>query len=263
LSVLKCFLFTVAVLSAALPAHSQELKVAAASDLSAVMDRLAPAFEKQAGIQVAVSLGSSGNFFSQIQNGAPFDVFMSADRSYPEKLEQSGRVEPRTLTSYALGKLVIWIPKGSPVALTFNAEHVLTGDLKALTSSQVRKIAVANPAHAPYGRAAVAALKSYGIYDEIQSKLALGENISQAAQFVQSGNADVGLIALSLALSEAMQRSGTYLLIPQDKYEPLEQAAAVLSGSKQKEAARRFVEFLKSPAARRIFRESGFEVPQP
>ena len=158
---------------------------------------------------------------------------------------------------------MIWIPKGSSISLGSTGDHVLAGDLKALASAQVRKIAIANPAHAPYGRAAVEALKSFGLYEQLQSKLVLGENVSQAAQFAQSGNADAGLIALSLALSDPMQRSGTYLLIPQDKYEPLEQAAAVLSGSQRKEAARRFIRFLKSPAARQILRQGGFEVPHP
>src|SRR5947209_1263157 len=168
--------------------RAQELKVAAASDLSAAMQKLTPACEKQTGIHVSVSLGSSGNFLAQIQNGAPFDVFLSADRSYPEKLEQAGQAEPGSLTPYARGRLVIWTAKSSSLHFETKEGNVLSGGLEALARPEVRKIAIANPEHAPYGRAAVAALQHFGIHDQVKSKLVLGENISQAAQFAQSGN---------------------------------------------------------------------------
>jgi molybdate transport system substrate-binding protein len=178
-------------------ASAQELKIAAASDLTAAMQKVGAAFEKETGIHTIFSFGSSGNFFAQIRNGAPFDVFLSADRSYPETLEQEGKTDQGTIT-YARGKLVAWFSSN----LTLN---ITPDNLKGLTSPLVNKIAIANPEHAPYGRAAVAAMVHYKVYDQIKSKLVMGENIAQAAQFAQSGNARVGLIALSLALTDSMQ----------------------------------------------------------
>ena len=243
-------------------ARAQELKIAAASDLSAAMTKLAPAFEKQTGIHVSVSLGSSGNFFAQIQNGAPFDVFLSADKSYPEKLEQAGQAEPGTLTSYARGALVIWVSKKSGLGLSFGDNRMLTDDLSRLAGSGVVKIAIANPEHAPYGRAAVAALEHYKIYDPVKSKLVLGENISQTAQFLQSGNVDVGFLALSIAKSPEMESKGRWLLLPESSYPLIEQAGVVVRSSKNKEQARRFLEFLVSPDAQLILAESGFKPPK-
>ena len=251
MSVLKyCFISLVLVSCA----WTQQLRVAAAADLSAPMQKITDAFQKQTGIQVVVTLGSSGNFFAQMQNGAPFDVFLSADRTYPDKLAQAGRAEQPVL--YARGKLVLW-------ALNRSNLQISPDDLKGLMSTAVSKISIANPQHAPYGRAAVATLQHYGIYDQVKPKLVLGENVSQAAQFVQSGNADVGLIAMSLALSEQMQRSGHYIVIPQNSYPPLDQAGAVLASSPMKAQARRFLEFLRSPESQRILHEYGFESPQP
>jgi len=162
-----------------------ELKIAAASDLTSAMPKLAALFEKQTGAHVSVSLGSSGNFFAQIQNGAPFDVFLSADRSYPEKLEQAGQGEAGTLTPYARGRLVLWTPRSSRLRFETKEGNTLSGGLDALQRPEVRKIAIANPEHAPYGRAAVAALQYYKIYDRVKSKLVLGENISKTAKFAQ------------------------------------------------------------------------------
>src|SRR5262252_7849889 len=171
---------------------AQELKVAAASDLTDAMQKLAPAFAKQTGIHVSVSVGSSGNFFAQIQNGAPFDVFLSADRSYPEKLLQAGKAEANSLTPYARGRLVLWCAKSTGLHLPSKDGKTLDGGLDFLKKSEVHKIAIANPEHAPYGRAAVAAMEHFKVYEEVKPKLVLGENISQTAQFAQSGNADVG-----------------------------------------------------------------------
>jgi molybdate transport system substrate-binding protein len=242
--------------------RAQKLKIAAASDLSAAMEKLALAFEKQTGIHVSVSLGSSGNFFAQILNGAPFDVFLSADKSYPEKLMQAGQAEPGSLTSYARGALVIWTSKKSRLGLSPGDTRSLTDDLRRLAGPGVAKIAIANPEHAPYGRAAIAALQHYKIYDQVKNKLVLGENISQTAQFLQSGNVDVGFLALSTAMSPEMESKGRWLLLPEESYPPIEQAGVVVRSSKNKEQARRFLTFLTSPEGRVVLAECGFKPPQ-
>lgn len=234
-------------------ACAQEITVAAASDLSFAMPDLVAAFQKQTGTRVNVTFGSSGSFFSQIQHGAPFDIFFSADIDYPRKLDSAGFCEPGTLYEYAKGKIVIWAPKDSPL-------DVPSLSWKALLDPRVQKIAVANPVHAPYGRAAVDALKSAGIFDQVQSKLVYGENISQTAQFVQSGNAQIGIVALSIALSPAMQ-TGRRWEIPGDAYPPLVQEAVVLKSSKVKGEAKKFLEFIKSPAGREILEKYGFQQP--
>jgi molybdate transport system substrate-binding protein len=235
-----------------------EIKVAAAADLSAAIEKLNAAFEKQSGIHLAVSLGSSGNFFAQIQNGAPFDLFLSADKSYPEKLEQAGQTEG-AIVPYARGQLVVWTANRTQLRLAAKADHIL----RALASPAIAKIAIANPEHAPYGRAAVAALTHDGVYDQVKSKIVLGENISQTAQFAQSGNADVALVALSVALSEPMRQSGNYVLVPQSSYPPIEQAGVVVKSSQHKQEARRFLEYLTSAEARSILHGFGFSDPGP
>jgi molybdate transport system substrate-binding protein len=217
------------------------------------MPDLIAQFEKQTGTKVNVSYGSSGNFFSQIQNGAPFDVFFSADIQYPQQLESAGLTEPGTLYRYALGHLVIWMPP--------NAKVDLEGEgWNALLDTTVQKIAVANPEHAPYGRAAIAALKKQGIYDRVSAKLVYGENISQAAQFVQSGNAQAGIIALSLALSPAM-KGGKRWEVPATEHPPIEQAAVIIKKASNKDAAQAFLAFVKSDSARAILSKYGFETP--
>jgi molybdate transport system substrate-binding protein len=233
-------------------AFAQELRVAAAADLQFALNDLAAQFEKQFGTHLAVTFGASGTFFAQIQNAAPFDVFLSADRDYPVKLESAGLTEPGSLRVYARGHLVLWAPPGA--TYLFEAKG-----LNALQDPKIEKIAIANPEHAPYGRAAVAALKTAGLYEELQHKLVYGENISQAAQFVQSGNAQVGLIALSLARSPAM-KDGQIWEIAQNWYPPIEQAAVILKSAKNKEAARAFLEFLGSDTARKTLQEYGFSV---
>jgi len=175
--VLKYVLVCLAILLCSARARGQEIAVAAAADLKFAMGELAANFEKQTGNKVNVTYGSSGNFFSQIQNGAPFDLFFSADVEYAKKLEVGGQAEPGTLYNYAVGRIVIWMPPGIKVDL--NAQG-----MNALLDAAVQKIAIANPAHAPYGRAAVAAMKKSGIYEKAEPKLVYGENISQAAQFV-------------------------------------------------------------------------------
>jgi len=232
---------------------AQELRVAAAADLQFAMLDLAAQFEKQTGTKMNVSYGSSGNFFSQIQNGAPFDLFFSADSAYPKNLDAAGLAEPRTLYTYAVGRIVLWMPSDAKIDLSREKWH-------ALLDARVLKIAIANPEHAPYGRAAVAALKKAGVYERVETKLVFGENISQAAQFVQSGNAQVGIIALSLTVSPGM-KDGQRWEIPADFHPPIEQTAVILRSAANKDGARAFLAFIKSAPGRAILSNYGFTLP--
>jgi len=217
------------------------------------MEELSEQFQRQTRTKVNATYGSSGNFFSQMQNGAPFDLFFSADIEYPRRLEAAGLAEPGTLYEYAVGRIVIWTPLDAKVDVTKQG-------WRTLLDASVQKIAIANPEHAPYGRAAVAALQNARIYDRVKAKLVYGENISQAAQFVQSGNAQTGIIALSLAISPPM-RDGKRWEIPADMHPALEQGAVVLKSATNKKAARAFLEFVKSAAGRAILAKYGFEFP--
>ena len=230
--------------------HAQEITVAAASDLQFAMPELVRNFEQQTGARVRVSYGSSGNFFSPIQNGAPFDAFFSADIAYPQKLEAAGVAEPGTIRKYATGRLVIWVRNQSPLDLSKG--------LQAIADPSVKKIAAANPTHAPYGRAAIAALKSQGLYEKLASRLVFGENISQTAQFVETGNADVGLIAMSLAVAPAMKRKGRYIDVLIGAYPAIEQACVVVKNSRQKELARKFLDYVTGAEGKKILETYGF-----
>ena len=231
---------------------AQEITVAAASDLQFAMQDVAARFEKETGKTAKLIYGSSGNFFQQIQNGAPFDMFFSANLDYPKKLEAAGLIEPGSFYAYAKGKIVIWVPKQSKLDLS--------SGVQALLDPSIKKIAVANPQHAPYGQAAVAAMQKENIYEKVKDKLVLGENISQTASFVVSGSADVGIVALSLALSPNMKDKGRYAEIPGDEYPPIEQACIIVGSSKNKEIARQFLSFVKTPAVADVLRSYGFDV---
>jgi molybdate transport system substrate-binding protein len=236
-----------------LRAQGQQIRVAAAADLKFAMTGMAAEFEKQTGTSVLVTYGSSGNFFSQVENGAPFDLFFSADIDYPRKLEAAGLAEPGTLYEYAVGRLVIWTPGDSKL-------DVAKLGWETLQDASVQKIAIANPDHAPYGRAAVAALEKAGIYEFVKAKLVYGENISQAAQFVQSGNAQAGIIALSLAVSPAM-KGGKQWEVPANMHPAIVQGAIVLKNAKDKEAARTFLNYAKSEKGRAMLAKYGFALP--
>ena len=251
----KLILVLLAALFAGSYARAQAVNVAAAADLKFAMAELAAQFEKASGAKLDVTYGSSGNFLTQIENGAPFDLFFSADSEYPKKLEAAGLAEPGTLREYAVGRIVIWTPSDNEINAAIDG-------WKRLLAQRVKKIAIANPEHAPYGRAAVAAIKKAGIYEQVKDKLIYGENISQAAEFVQSGNAQAGIVALSLALSPAM-KNGNRWEIPADSYPPIKQAVIVLKASKNKDASRRFMEFVGGPQGREILQRFGFSVPTP
>jgi len=241
-------LFTSALVSA------QEITVAAAADMSAALPELVAAYTKKTGQTVKLSFGASGNLTNQIRNGAPFDIFFSADEQYPQQLISEGLASKDTLYRYAVGRLVLWVPADSPLDLSKLG-------IQALLDPSVKKISIANPATAPYGRAAAAALRHFGIYDRVSGRLVLGESVSQAAQFVESGNAQAGLIALSHALAPTMKGKGRYWAVPLDAYPTLNQAAVVLSKSKQQDAARRFLEFLRGPEATSLLTGYGFSLP--
>jgi molybdate transport system substrate-binding protein len=231
---------------------AQEVTVAAAADLQFAMQDVAAQFQRQTGKTVKVTYGSSGNFFQQIQNGAPFDMFFSANLDYPKKLESAGLVESGSYYPYAKGKIVVWVLNESKIKID--------SGLKVFLDPDVKKIAIANPQHAPYGQAAVAALQKEGIYDKVKDKFVLGENISQTASFVVSGAADAGVVALSLALSPNMKSKGRYAEIPANEYPPIEQACVILNSSKNKETARQFLAFVQSEKVAAILSGYGFDV---
>ena len=217
------------------------------------MNEMAAHFERQGSSSVKVAYGSSGNFFVQIQHGAPFDLFFSADVSYPQKLQDAGLTQPGSLYEYATGKIVFWVPKTSVIDVSKG--------LSVVADPAVKRLAIANPAHAPYGRAAQAALRKAGLWEKVAPKVVMGENIAQTAEFVQSGNADVGILALSLALSPSMRNEGRYFEIPQQLYPPLRQAVVILKRSQHKEDAEKFLEFMKTPATKSLLLQYGFAPP--
>ncbi len=234
---------------------SPQLVVAAAADLSTVLKEIGDNYEKKTGVKVKLSFGASGALTQQIQNGAPFDLFFSADMEYPRQLIASRDADAASLYQYAVGKLVLWVPVDSPLDL----EHK---GMNALLDPSVKKIAIANPQHAPYGRAAVAALKYTGVYDQVADRLVLGENVSQAAQFVESGNAQAGFVALAHAVAPGIRGTGKYWEAPLDAYPPLAQGAIVLSHSQHKKEASEFLEYIRTKEAAELLREYGFTLPQ-
>ena len=230
------------------------LTVAAASDLQAALPDVITRFEGEANATVTVSFGSSGNFFAQIQNGAPYDVYLSADIDYPKRLVASGHADASSLYQYATGRLVLWTRKDSGIDVT--------AGLRSLSDPRVTRIAIANPKFAPYGRAAEAALRHERIYDAVRSKLVLGENISQTAQLVDSGNATVGLIALSLAVGPALRARGTYTEVSAATHPSIDQAAVIVSASSRKPLAREFLAYLKRPDVNDHLHRFGFGTPR-
>lgn len=246
-------MLTLSMLAAALDLRAQEIRVAAAADLKFALEQLSAPYEKESGGKIEITYGSSGNFFAQIENGAPFDLFLSADMEYPRKLQAAGLAEPGTLEEYALGRIVIWMSSGTRVDLAKLG-------WKALLDPGVRRIAIANPEHAPYGQAAVAALRAAGVYERLRRRLVYGENIAQAAQFVASGSAQAGILALSLAISPAM-KDGRRWEIPSSLHPPIEQGVIILKSAKNKEGARGLLAFLKSETGRKILESHGFELP--
>lgn len=246
----------VALLFVTLTARAAELTVAAAADLKFALDKIVTDFQKtHTNDMIKVTYGASGNLASQIENGAPFDLFFSADVQFPKRLIEMKLAGDSELFPYAIGHVVLWVRNESSL-------DVQKRGVESLLDPSVRKIAIANPQHAPYGRAAEAALKSLGVYDKIADKLVLGENVSQTAQFVQSGAADAGLIALSLARSPKMKDAGRYWEVPGDAYPKLEQAGVILSRTQAPELAKALREAVTNSHGQDILRRYGFVIPE-
>lgn len=229
------------------------LGIAAASDLQTVLPELVEAFEAESGHTVRITFGSSGTFHAQISNGAPFDVFLSADVDYPRSLARDGKADASSLRTYAMGRLVLWSRLDSGVDLQRG--------LSVLGDATVTRVAIANPAHAPYGRAAMSVLEATGLTARVRPKLVLGENASQTAQFAQSGNAQAGLLPLALALAPAMTGSGRHIVVPADLHQPILQGAIIVSASRHKAAAEEFLRFFTRDTTAARLAAAGFLRP--
>jgi molybdate transport system substrate-binding protein len=242
-------------LSGPMAARAQDVPVvAAAADLQFALTEVAEAFSKETKGEVRLAFGSSGNFFRQIQQGAPFQMFLSADEQFVLDLAAKGLTEGDGAL-YGVGRIVIIAPHGSP--LKVDGDLV---DLKAaLADGRLKKFAIANPEHAPYGRRAEEALRHIGLWEEIKDRVVFGENVAQAAQFATSGAAQGGIIAYSLALSPEMSKRGSYTLIPEEWHQPLNQRMVLLKGAGG--TARSFYGFMRGPSARAIMRRYGFVLP--
>jgi molybdate transport system substrate-binding protein len=247
-------LLLVALLLPAFAAAQAPLRVAAAADLEPVLPPILAQFEQQTGLRIDATYQASAMLTTQIENGAPFDLFLSADIAFPQRLidkgaaDATGFANPHAPIPYARGTLVLWTREDS---------HLPPPSLTLLSDPILKRLAIANPDRAPYGRAAVAALHSLHLYDALKPRLVTAENIAQAAQFVDSGNADAGLISLTSALTPRLSATGRYFVIPRDLYPPIEQGAVIVSATHQRAAAQRFLEFLLSPAVQAELQKSG------
>lgn len=225
-----------------------ELRVAAAADLAKAFAEVGAAFEKKTGQKTVFTFGASGALTQQIEAGAPFDVFAAANQGYLTKLEKESKITPGTSAVYAIGQVVLWTRKSNlptPKALA------------DLTGARFAHIALANPEHAPYGKAAQEALQNAKLWNALQSKIVYGENVQQAFQFAQSGNADAALISHALTYGA----DGNSLPVPQELYTPLRQAIGVVEASKQMDAAKNFIAFVTGPQGREILQKYGFSLP--
>lgn len=253
-AVLFVFVMCIVGRSAAFAADSGVPAVAAASDLKFALEEVAAGFRTAARRDVKLVFGSSGNFAAQIEQGAPFQLFMSADESLVSRLADAGRTQDRG-QPYATGRIVLFAPHGSRLTI----DPRFAGLKAAVRGGTVRRFAIANPEHAPYGRAARQALQALGLWEPLQGRLVLGENVSQAAQFATSGSVEGGVFAYSLALSPMVAKLGAYVLIPENLHEPLRQRMVLLRGAG--DTARRFYRYLQEAPARGVFARYGFVLP--
>lgn len=226
----------------------KEITVAAAADLAPAFEELGRSFEQATGIKVVYSFGSTGNLVKQIENGAPMDVFAAANVEYVNGLEQKGLIIPGTKALYARGRITLWTNADSPLKIDKLAD---------LARADVKRIGIANPEHAPYGMAAREALQAVGIYDALKEKLVLGENVRMTLQYAETGNVDVSIVALSLSV----QSKGRWTLIPEELHKPLDQALAVIKGTKHEQQAREFAAYINGPQGRPVMRKYGFTLP--
>jgi molybdate transport system substrate-binding protein len=235
--------------------EARTLSVAAAANLKPALEEVTRLFEERnPGVEVKATFGASGTFFAQIANGAPFDLFLSADSEFPAKVVGQGFADGKAFT-YAYGKLVVWVPKGSPLDLEAKG-------LAALSGPYVQRIAIANPEVAPYGRAARAALEKAGVYESVKARIVMGQNVNQAAQFAQSGSVQAAFLPLSLAGVPPLSTEGRTWLVPPASYPRVEQAGVVLKGTKQPGLARELAAFLVGGAARQVFARLGYDLPR-
>lgn len=225
-----------------------EITIAAAADLAPAFEELGRSFEQATGIKVVYSFGSTGNLAKQIENGAPMDVFAAANVEYVNGLEQKGLIIPGTKALYARGRITLWTRADSPLKID---------KLEDLTRADVKRIGIANPEHAPYGMAAREAMQAAGIWEALRDKLVLGENVRMTLQYAETGNVDVSIVALSLSV----QSKGRWVLIPEELHKPLDQALAVIKGTKHEQQARAFADFINGPQGRPVMRKYGFTLP--
>jgi molybdate transport system substrate-binding protein len=231
------------------PVFADEVKVAVAANFSEPMKRIAADFEKDTGNKVAISSGATGAFYAQIKNGAPFEVFLAADDETPAKIEAEGLGVKGSRFTYAIGKLVLWSAK--PGYVDAKGEILKKGGFEHLS--------LANPKTAPYGAAGVEVLKKLGLYDALQPKIVQGENITQAQQFIASGNAELGFVALSQVWKDGVLTSGSAWIVPGSEYSPIRQDAILLTTAASKPAAEALLKYLKGDKARAVIKSYGYE----
>ncbi len=227
---------------------ADEVKVAVAANFTAPMQAIAPEFEKATGHKLVAAFGATGQFYAQIRNGAPFEVFLAADDSTPGKLESEGLTVEGSRFTYAVGGLVLWSA----------AADYLDGSAAALKAGQFKHLSIANPKAAPYGLAATQVLDKLGLSEALRGKLVEGQNITQAHQFVSSGNAELGFVALSQVYKDGKISSGSAWIVPGDMYEPIKQDAVILKPGANNPAASALVDYLKGPEAARIIESFGY-----
>jgi molybdate transport system substrate-binding protein len=233
-------------------AEPATLTVSAAADLTYAFGEIGRQFEAETGHKVVFNFGSTGQLAQQIEQGAPVDLFAAANISFVEELERQGLILPDTKELYARGRITIWTRAASPLQITSIAD---------LTRPEVQRIAIANPDHAPYGVAAREAMQTAGVWEAVQPKLVLGENVQQTLQYAETGNVDVAIVALSLSVPAAEGTPGRWTLIPQELHPPIDQALAVIKDTKHQAAARAFAAFVNGPQGRPIMRKYGFVLP--
>ncbi len=245
---LRCFLFCCMLI--AFPVHADQVQVAVAANFAGPMEKVAAAFKEKTGHEVLISKGSTGKFYAQIKNGAPFEVFFSADDETPAKLEQEGQAVAGSRFTYAIGRLVLWSTK--PDFVDDKGEILKKGNFE--------RLAIASPKLAPYGRAAEETLKALGLYDKLEPKFVIGENIAQANQFVATGNAELGFVALSQVYEDGKIKQGSAWIVPILLHKPIRQDVVLLNPGKDKPAAKALLEFMKSDAAKAIVTAAGYSL---
>lgn len=249
--ILPKILIFICALVLSMSAYAEKINIAAAADLKFAMDEIVAKFrDANAKDDVDVIYGSSGKFYTQIQQGAPYDLYFSADIAFPRELARSGFSFSEVIP-YAFGRIVLW-------SATMDANKM---SLDSLTSSKISHIAIANPKHAPYGKRAEEALRASRLWEKVEPKLVYGENIAHTAQFVQTGNAQVGIIALSLAVNPELANKGGYWLIPDTLHAPLEQAFIITKRAQGNDLAKKFADYMRSSATRTIMTKYGFVLP--